>query len=161
MHTLNLRLHPSELAFTANHARDRFLIVDDVLLPVYESFRKEVNFERVFVAPSGGCAIPKEFERYEDLLAAAEDEFEYPEIDENEAAAVCFTSGTTGKAKGVVYSHRALVLHSLASCIDGTFGVRARRRAFGVLVDVSRECLGPAVHGVDDGSQAGSAGATL
>jgi fatty-acyl-CoA synthase len=124
MHTLNLRLHPSELAFTANHARDRFLIVDDVLLPVYESFRKEVNFERVFVAPSGECGIPKEFERYEDLLAAAEDDFEYPEIDENEAAAVCFTSGTTGKAKGVVYSHRALVLHSLASCIDGTFGVR-------------------------------------
>jgi fatty-acyl-CoA synthase len=124
MHTLNLRLHPTELAFTANHARDRFLIVDDVLLPVYESFRKQVNFERVFVAPFGDCAIPKEFELYEDLLAAAEDEFEYPEIEENEAASVCFTSGTTGKAKGVVYSHRALVLHSLASCIDGTFGVK-------------------------------------
>jgi fatty-acyl-CoA synthase len=123
IHTLNLRLHPSELAYTANHARDRFLIVDDVLLPVYESFRSQVNFERVFVAPFGGTAIPKEYERYEDFLAAADGDFEYPEIEENEAAMVCFTSGTTGKAKGVVYSHRALVLHTLASCIKGTFGV--------------------------------------
>jgi fatty-acyl-CoA synthase len=123
MHTLNLRLHPNELAFTANHARDRYLIVDDVLLPLYESFRAQVNFERVFVAPFGGSAIPREHEHYEDLLSAADDDFEYPEIEENEAASICFTSGTTGKAKGVVYSHRALVLHSLAECIDGTFGI--------------------------------------
>ncbi len=123
MHTLNLRLHPNDLAFTANHARDRFLIVDDVLLPVYESFRAQVNFERVFVAPFGGNAIPRDLEHYEDFLSAADEEFEYPELEENEAAVVCFTSGTTGKAKGVVYSHRALVLHSLAECIDGTFGI--------------------------------------
>jgi fatty-acyl-CoA synthase len=123
IHTLNLRLHPNELAYTANHARDRFLIVDDVLLPVYETFRSQVNFERVFVAPFGCTAMPREFERYEDLLAAADDDFEYPQFEENEAALACFTSGTTGKAKGVVYSHRAIVLHSFASCIAGTFGV--------------------------------------
>ena len=123
IHTLNLRLHPNELAYTANHARDRFLIVDDVLLPVYETFRSQVNFERVFVAPFGCTAVPREFERYEDLLAVADDDFEYPEFEENEAVLACFTSGTTGKAKGVVYSHRAIVLHSFASCIAGTFGV--------------------------------------
>ncbi|HXA76849.1 MAG TPA: long-chain fatty acid--CoA ligase [Candidatus Acidoferrales bacterium] len=123
MHTLNLRLHPNELAYTVTHAGDRFLIVDDVLLPVYESFRARVHFERVFVAPFGGTAIPREHEHYEDFLAAADDDFQYPELEENEAATVCFTSGTTGKPKGVVYSHRALVLHSLAECIDGTFGI--------------------------------------
>ena len=84
-------------------------------------FRAQVNFERVFVVPFGGAPIPREFERYEDFLAAADDEFEYPEIEENEAASMCFTSGTTGKAKGVVYSHRALVLHSLAQCMPETF----------------------------------------
>jgi fatty-acyl-CoA synthase len=123
MHTLNLRLHANELAFTANHARDRFLIVDDVLLPVYESFRAQTHFERVFVAPFGGTAIPRGYEYYEDFLSAADDDFQYPALEESEAAAVCFTSGTTGKAKGVVYSHRALVLHSMAGCMHDTFGV--------------------------------------
>ncbi|HEY4709463.1 MAG TPA: long-chain fatty acid--CoA ligase, partial [Candidatus Acidoferrales bacterium] len=123
MHTLNLRLHADELAFTANHALDRFLIVDDVLLPVYESFRAQTHFERVFVVPFGGTAIPRGYEYYEDFLSAADDDFQYPALDESEAAAVCFTSGTTGKAKGVVYSHRALVLHSMAECMHDTFGV--------------------------------------
>ena len=56
VHTLNLRLHPDELAFIANHAQDRWLIVDDVLLPIYERFADKVNFERVFVVPFGGLA---------------------------------------------------------------------------------------------------------
>ncbi len=159
MHTLNLRLHPNELAFTANHARDRYLIVDDVLLPVYESFRGQVHFERVFVAPFGGAAIPREFERYEDFLSAADDDFQYPEIEENEAATVCFTSGTTGKAKGVVYSHRALVLHSMAECIDGTFGISHGDVILGVLLDVSRQRVGNSLHGGDDGGEAGASGA--
>ena len=65
MHTLNLRLHPDELAYIANHARDRFLIVDDVLLPLYESFRNKVPFERVFCVPFGGAAAPEGMEDYE------------------------------------------------------------------------------------------------
>ena len=123
LHTLNLRLHPSELAYIVNHARDRYLIVDDVLLPVYESFRDQVQFERVFVVPYSGQGIPREYESYEDFLSAADDDFQYPALEENEAAAMCFTSGTTGKSKGVVYSHRALVLHSFAQCLVDSFGI--------------------------------------
>ena len=116
LHTLNLRLHPDEISFIANHAEDRFLIVDDVLLPVFEQFRGRVNFERVIVVPYGGGAMPADCENYENLLASASDEFTYPHLDENEAAAMCYTSGTTGRSKGVVYSHRAIVLHSMSCC---------------------------------------------
>jgi fatty-acyl-CoA synthase len=119
LHTLNLRLHPDEIAFIANHAGDRFLIVDDVLLPVFEKFRDRVKFERVIVVPFGGGETPAGCDGYEDLLAAASEDFTYPQLDENEAAAMCYTSGTTGRSKGVVYSHRALVLHSMnCSSVD-------------------------------------------
>src|SRR6202521_2805234 len=69
LHTLNMRLHPDEISFIANHAGDRFLIVDDVLLPVYEKFRDLVNFERVVVVPFGGGETPPGCDGYEDLLA--------------------------------------------------------------------------------------------
>jgi len=123
IHTLNLRLHPNQIAYIANHAGDRFLIVDDVLLPVYESFREQVKFERVIVVPSSGQPVPAGFEDYEAGLAQARGEFAYPAIDENQAAAMCFTSGTTGKPKGVAYSHRALVLHSFAQAMPDSFGL--------------------------------------
>lgn len=129
LHPLNLRLHPSELAFIAKHAGDRFLIVDDALLPCLESFRKDTNFERIFVVKYGCEGSDTEFrkihtfENYEDLLATATGDFEYPKIDENSAAAMCYTSGTTGRPKGVVYSHRALVLHSFAETVADAFGI--------------------------------------
>lgn len=69
LHTLNLRLHASELAYIVNHARDRYLIVDDVLLPIYESIRSQVHFERVFVVPFCGQPIPRAYESYEDFSA--------------------------------------------------------------------------------------------
>ena len=119
LHTLNLRLHPHELATIINHAEDRFLVIDDVLLPAFEKFRASVSFERVIVVPYGGGSIPDGFLNYEELLAGASDDFRYPAIDENDGAAMCFTSGTTGNSKGVVYSHRALVLHTFAEmCVD-------------------------------------------
>jgi len=124
LHTLNLRLHPHEIAAIAAQARDRFLLVDDVLLPVAEKFLADVPFEKVIVAPYGcGGAVPERFLNLEQLLAEADGGFAYPEIDENDGAAMCFTSGTTGCSKGVVYSHRALVLHSLASCAADAFAV--------------------------------------
>jgi len=126
LHTLNLRLHPTEIAYIVNHAQDRFLIVDDVLLPVYESFREQVRFERVVVVPSSGKPVPAGYENYETWLDQATGDLVYPELEENEAASICFTSGTTGKSKGVVYSHRALVLHSFASALADTFGIAQR-----------------------------------
>src|SRR3954451_19681175 len=105
LHTLNLRLHPNDLAYIANHAGDRAVIVDRSLLPLLEQFKDRTQIEHVFVVEDS----------YEELLAGADaDDWVYPELDENEAAAMCYTSGTTGMPKGVVYSHRSSVLHSLA-----------------------------------------------
>ncbi|PYU04794.1 MAG: long-chain fatty acid--CoA ligase [Acidobacteria bacterium] len=123
LHTLNLRLHPHEIAGIVKHANDRFLLIDDVLLPVFDKFRKDVPFEKVIVVPYGCNALPAEFLNYEELLEAADADFEFPDIDENDGATMCFTSGTTGFSKGVIYSHRALVLHSLAECAADAFAV--------------------------------------
>lgn len=120
-HTLNLRLHPNEIAYIANHAADRVLIVDDVLLPLYEKLRDQTQFERVLVVPHS--ATTGDYENYEDFIAQGEGAFDYPRLEENEAAAMCYTSGTTGKPKGVLYSHRALVLHSFAFALPDAFGV--------------------------------------
>ncbi len=123
LHTLNLRLHPHEIAGIARHAGDRFLLIDDVLLPVYEKFRADAPFEKVIVVPYGCGRVPEGFRNYEELLADAGDDFRYPQIDENDGAAMCFTSGTTGHSKGVIYSHRALVLHSFACGLGEVFGM--------------------------------------
>jgi fatty-acyl-CoA synthase len=123
LHTLNLRLHPAEIAAIAKHAGDRFLIVDDVLLPLYEKFGHDAPFERVVAVPYGCGHVREGVLNYEDLLAEAGDDFRYPQLDENDGAAMCFTSGTTGFSKGVIYSHRALVLHSFASAMADSFAV--------------------------------------
>ena len=117
LHTLNLRLAPDEIAWIANHARDRFLIVDDVLLSLFEKFRDKVKLERVVVVPLTGAPVAAGFDDYEAFLETATGEFDYPEMDEDEPCAMCYTSGTTGRPKGVVYSHRSQVLHSLVQAI--------------------------------------------
>ncbi len=123
LHTLNLRLHPHELAAIVNHAADRFLLIDNVVLPTFQQFSSSVSIERIIVVPYGGCSIPEGSLNYEELLAGAGDDFRYPAIDENDGAAMCFTSGTTGNSKGVVYSHRALVLHSFAELGADSFAL--------------------------------------
>ena len=114
LHTLNLRLHPNDLAYIANHAGDRAVIVDRALLPLLEQFRGRTQIEHVFVVEDS----------YEELLGtAAPEEWVEPELDENEAAAMCYTSGTTGLPKGVVYSHRSTVLHALGVGANNPFGL--------------------------------------
>ena len=126
LHTLNLRLAPEEIAYIANHAHDRFLIVDDVLLPLLERFRGQINPERVIVAPLTGKPVPAGMDDYEALLRTATGAFEYPRMDENEPCAMCYTSGTTGRPKGVVYSHRSQFLHSLVQAMPDALGMSGR-----------------------------------
>ncbi len=113
LHTLNPRLHASDLAYIATDAEDTSLIVDETLLPVLEKFRADTRIRHVIVIEHAGKA-PAGTLGYEELVARGDaGAFAYPELDEDEAAAMCYTSGTTGRPKGVLYSHRALVLHTL------------------------------------------------
>jgi acyl-CoA synthetase (AMP-forming)/AMP-acid ligase II len=122
LHTLNLRLHPDEIAYIANHAGDRFLIVDDVLLPLYEKFRASAKFEEIIVVPISGSSISPGYEDYEALITQSPP-FVPPMLQEDDPAGMCYTSGTTGKPKGVVYSHRSIVLHSFATATTDYMGV--------------------------------------
>jgi fatty-acyl-CoA synthase len=126
VHTLNLRLSPADLGFIVNHAQDRFLIVDDVLLPLFDKFKSDVNLERIIVVPLTGNPVPDGCANYEDFLRSATGPFIYPEIDEHQAAAMCYTSGTTGSPKGVVYSHRSELLHSLVVALPDMMGYSHR-----------------------------------
>jgi fatty-acyl-CoA synthase len=126
MHTLNLRLPPQDIAWIAQHAADRFLIVDDVLLPLYRQVATNYRFENVLVVPLSGAPVATEFTDYEALLGAADpDGFEYASHEENDPVALCYTSGTTGRPKGVAYSHRSTVLHALANGLADIGAVRS------------------------------------
>lgn len=128
LHTLNLRLHHDDLTYIVNDARDRVLIVDESLLPLLERFRSKVAIEHVLVIPGTPDAVPqlpgKDFFSYEEAIAAADPvRFVPPRIEEEDAAAMCYTSGTTGRPKGVLYSHRAILLHSLGQGLRDTLGI--------------------------------------
>ena len=113
-HTLNLRLHPDDITYIATHAGDRVLVVDKVLWPLAEPFVPRCGFEHVIAVGDG--PTPDGALDYEDLIAAADESaFSYRDIDERAAAAMCYTSGTTGRPRGVVYSHRAIAIHALTS----------------------------------------------
>src|SRR6185295_8973419 len=127
LHTLNLRLFPEQLTYVINHAEDRVIIVDDSLVPLLARVAKDLKtVERYIVVGEGDASALEgsgEVLRYEELLAAEQPGFDWPELDERAAAAMCYTSGTTGNPKGVVYSHRSTFLHSLAQCAGSVFGL--------------------------------------
>jgi fatty-acyl-CoA synthase len=126
LHTLNLRLHPNDLGYIARHAEDTVLVVDHSLLPLFEKFAGQVpSLKHVIVVPDSGPAPSGRLD-YEQLLATESDTFTFPKLEENAAAMLCYTSGTTGNPKGVLFSHRSIVLHTLTSCMGDVLGVRDR-----------------------------------
>lgn len=135
VHTLNLRLHPTELAYIANHAKDRFLFVDRSLLPLLEKFRAELTtVEHFIVMPDAPGEPVAPFLDYEALLAEVPapagieipwngEQVGFIRPEENAAAMICYTSGTTGNPKGVVYSHRSTILHAMAGSTRDAIGL--------------------------------------
>ncbi|HEX5192493.1 MAG TPA: long-chain fatty acid--CoA ligase [Solirubrobacteraceae bacterium] len=125
LHTLNPRLHRDELGFIVNDAEDRAIVVDETLLGAFGSFRGAREFEHVIVVRQSDAPLPDGYLDYEALVGGAEP-MSWPADDERRAAAMCYTSGTTGRPKGVVYSHRSMVLHSLAVALPDIKGVSRR-----------------------------------
>ena len=127
LHTLNLRLPPNQLAQIVNHAEDKVIFVDATLAPLLAAIRPHLKtVEKVVVIGEGDVSALGETLKYEDLLQKASPVTEWPELDERSAAAMCYTTGTTGDPKGVVYSHRSIYLHSFA--IWGAFKLHDSER---------------------------------
>ena len=129
LHTLNIRLFPEQLAYVVNHGEDRVVIVDASVAPVFARVRDECKtVEHVIVVGEGNTEGLGDTVGYEELLGAEEPGIDWPVLDERTAAAMCYTSGTTGNPKGVVYSHRSTYLHSMAGMAANCVGATERDR---------------------------------
>ncbi|HJV84060.1 MAG TPA: 3-(methylthio)propionyl-CoA ligase [Noviherbaspirillum sp.] len=131
MHTINPRLHPEQIAYIVNHAEDQYLFFDLNLLPLVESFHAQCKTVRGYVMMCGLDSMPEKTSIpnlmcYEALIDASSDQYAWPQFDENSASSLCYTSGTTGNPKGVLYSHRSTVLHSYASAMPDALNISAR-----------------------------------
>ena len=121
LHTVNPRLFPEQIDYIVNHAEDQYLFFDITFVPIIEKLAPQLKTVKKFVALTDAAHMPKDAKIpnlvcYEDLIAAESDEYTWPEFDERTASSLCYTSGTTGNPKGVLYSHRSTVLHSYAVC---------------------------------------------
>jgi len=131
LHTLNPRLHPDHVVYIADHAEDQVLFFDLTFLPLIEAIAPRVKTIKRFVAMTDRAHMPAttkipELLCFEDLVDANDDRFDWPSLDENQASSLCYTSGTTGNPKGVLYSHRSTVLHTFAIALPDTLNCSAR-----------------------------------
>ncbi|MHB8533187.1 MAG: AMP-binding protein, partial [Solirubrobacteraceae bacterium] len=135
LHTLNIRLFEEQLTYIVNHAEDKVIFLDDSLVPVLEKLAPSFETVLHYVVMGDGDAgsLPSVL-RYEELLEqAGPGPFEYPELDERQAAALCYTSGTTGNPKGVLYSHRSISMHSSMTLMTDGNGLSRSDRVLAVV----------------------------
>jgi len=137
-HTINPRLFPDQIACIINHAGDRVLFVELSFVDLLDSIADRLTGIEAIVVMTDAAHMPAAKRLpalvcYEDLLAAQPASFDWPRLDEDEAAAMCYTSGTTGDPKGVLYSHRSIALHAMAVCLPDVFALGARSVAMPVV----------------------------
>jgi len=129
-HTINPRLFAEQLVFIINHAEDRFILVDAMFVPLLEAIADKIPNVEGFVVLTDEAHMPETSLAnamcYETIVAAESPEFEWPQFDERSASALCYTSGTTGDPKGVLYDHRSTVLHAYASLAPDVMGLSSR-----------------------------------
>lgn len=141
LHQLNIRLFPEQLVYVVNHAEDRVVIVDNSLAPAFAKLLPEMSTVRHVVVngpvpPEVRAALDasgREVHDYEQLIGDQPDTYDWPQLDETQAAAMCYTSGTTGEPKGVAYSHRSIYLHSLQLGLTSTLGIGPADRVLPVV----------------------------
>ncbi|HDZ08405.1 long-chain fatty acid--CoA ligase [Pseudohongiella sp.] len=138
IHTLNIRLSPVDLEYIINHAQDKIIIVDADVLPALEKLAgKMPSVEKIVVAAEPGfenweTSLPNAID-YEEFIKGKPTQYQWPEIDENSAMGLCYTSGTTGKPKGVMYTHRANYLHTVAIAMTDVMGLSATDTLLGIV----------------------------
>lgn len=128
LHTINPRLHPEQIAYIINHAEGQYLFFDMTFLPAIEAMARHCKTIKGYVAMCDRAHMPQETSIptllcYEDLIASSSGDYAWPQFDERSAAALCYTSGTTGNPKGALYSHRSTVLHAYASAMPNALNV--------------------------------------
>src|SRR2546423_7226603 len=138
LHTLNIRLFPEQVVYIANHAEDRVVIVDGSLAPLFAKLLPQLDSVRAVVVVGEHDAAAFEgatvdVVSYDELLAGEAPSYDWPDIDERDAAAMCYTSGTTGNPKGVAYSHRSMYVHSVAVCRGDAMALTGADRALPVV----------------------------